>query len=81
MILHELSFNINIYETRLENVSKQASGKLDCFRWMSFIKVYILKWQQAEDPFLSGDFSVQMNPPLDTFSMGFLHVTYQVILD
>ena len=28
-ILHEFSFNINIYETSLRNIVKRASGELD----------------------------------------------------
>ena len=28
-ILHEFSFNINIYETSLRNIIKRASGELD----------------------------------------------------
>ena len=39
-ILHELSFDINIYETSLGHVVKRASDKLFDTSWTSFINVY-----------------------------------------
>ena len=76
-----MSFNINIYETTLRNVTKRASDKLYNVSGTNFINVYI-KMTTSIRFFLSHDFSAHRDPLLDTLSTVFSsHVASWVILD
>ena len=64
-ILRDFSFSINVYETSLGNVIKRASGQCYNVSETSFTSFYI-KMTTAVRFFLSRDFSVRTDPPLDT---------------
>ena len=80
-ILHELSFNLNMYEMSLRNVIKRTSGVLYNVSGTSFVKVYI-KMTTSARSFLSHLFNaLELGAALATFSTGFLHVATRVKLD